>query len=156
NHLDAESVAWLEHHLREYPGTVVMVTHDRYFLDNMTTWILEIDRGQGIPYEGNYSAWLKQKQKRLQQEEKEETGRQKQLAHELEWIQSSPRARQAKSKARISAYEQLLAKSQEKRSGVAQIIIPAGPRLGNIVVEADQLSKTFGDRLLIDNISFRL
>lgn len=156
NHLDAESVAWLEHFLENYPGTVVMVTHDRYFLDNVTGWILELDRGEGIPYEGNYTKWLEQKSKRIEQEEREEGSRQKQLAEELEWVRSSPKARQAKSKARLKAYDELLQKSQEKRSGQAQIIIPAGPRLGDVVIEADHLSKAFGDRLLIDDLSFRL
>ena len=156
NHLDAESVAWLQHYLEKYAGTVVMITHDRYFLDSVTGWILELDRGQGIPYEGNYSSWLEQKSKRLQQEEKEESARQKQLSEELEWVRSSPKARQAKSKARLKAYDELLKQSQEKRSGVAQIIIPAGPRLGEVVIEAEHLSKAFGDQLLIDDLSFRL
>jgi len=156
NHLDAESVAWLQHFLEKYPGTVVMITHDRYFLDSVTGWILELDRGEGKPYEGNYSSWLEQKQKRLAQEEKEESSRQKQLAEELEWVRASPKARQAKSKARLKAYDELLKQSQEKRSGVAQIIIPAGPRLGDVVIEAEHLSKAFGDQLLIDDLSFRL
>ncbi|MFO1242887.1 MAG: energy-dependent translational throttle protein EttA [Rickettsiales bacterium] len=156
NHLDAESVAWLQIFLKDYPGTVVMITHDRYFLDNVTGWILELDRGQGIPYEGNYTSWLEQKKKRLQQEEKEESARQKQLDRELEWVRSSPKARQAKSKARLQAYEKMLAESQEKRGTDAQIIIPAGPRLGNIVIEANGLGKGYGDRLLIDNLSFNL
>ncbi|MGE3479596.1 MAG: energy-dependent translational throttle protein EttA [Dongiaceae bacterium] len=156
NHLDAESVAWLEKHLEEYPGTVVAITHDRYFLDNVAQWILELDRGQGIPYEGNYSSWLEQKQKRLKQEEKEEQSRQKAMAEELEWIRSSPKARQAKSKARISAYEELAAKSREKAPDTAQIVIPPGPRLGDIVLEADHLKKAFGDRLLIEDLTFRL
>lgn len=156
NHLDAESVAWLQIFLKNYPGTVVMITHDRYFLDNVTGWILELDRGQGIPYEGNYTLWLEQKKKRLQQEEKEESARQKQLDRELEWVRSSPKARQAKSKARLQSYEKMLAESQEKRGSDAQIIIPAGPRLGNIVIEANGLSKGYGDRLLIDNLSFNL
>lgn len=156
NHLDAESVAWLQIFLKDYPGTVVMITHDRYFLDNVTGWILELDRGQGIPYEGNYTLWLEQKKKRLQQEEKEESSRQKQLDRELEWVRSSPKARQAKSKARMQSYEKLLAESQEKRGGDAQIIIPSGPRLGNIVIEAEGLSKGYGDQLLIDNLSFSL
>jgi sulfate-transporting ATPase len=156
NHLDAESVAWLEHFLETYPGTVVIVTHDRYFLDNVTGWILELDRGEGIPYEGNYTKWLEQKSKRLDQEDREENSRQKQLEEELEWVRSSPKARQAKSKARLKAYDELLQKSQEKRSGNAQIIIPAGPRLGDVVIEADHLSKAFGDRLLIDDLSFKL
>ena len=156
NHLDAESVAWLQIFLKDYPGTVVMITHDRYFLDNVTGWILELDRGQGIPYEGNYTLWLEQKKKRLQQEEKEESSRQKQLDKELEWVRSSPKARQAKSKARLQSYEKLLAESQEKRTSDAQIIIPSGPRLGNIVIEANGLSKGYGDQLLIDNLSFSL
>ena len=156
NHLDAESVAWLEHYLEKYPGTVVMITHDRYFLDNVTGWILELDRGKGVPYEGNYTKWLEQKQKRLEQEEKEENSRQKQLARELEWVRQSPKARQAKSKARLQAYETLLAEDKDKQPGTAQIIIPAGPRLGDLVIESDGLSKGFGDRLLIDNLSFKL
>jgi ATP-binding cassette ChvD family protein len=157
NHLDAESVAWLERHLQEYAGTVVLVTHDRYFLDNVTGWILELDRGQGIPYEGNYSAWLEQKQKRLEQEAKTEQSRQKQLAAELEWIRQSPKARQAKSKARISAYETLLAEAN-KTQGLSeqQIVIPAPPRLGHLVIEAESLKKGFGDRLLIEDLNFRL
>ncbi|MBX5453455.1 MAG: energy-dependent translational throttle protein EttA [Acidobacteriia bacterium] len=156
NHLDAESVAWLERTLREYPGTVIVVTHDRYFLDNVTGWILEIDRGRGIPYEGNYSSWLEQKRKRLAQEEKEETARQRALAAEREWIAASPRARQAKNRARITRYEELLAKSQETTSSVAEIIIPPGPRLGNVVIEAEHLFKGYGDRLLIEDLSFKL
>ncbi|MDX2113769.1 MAG: energy-dependent translational throttle protein EttA [Alphaproteobacteria bacterium] len=156
NHLDAESVAWLEHFLSEYKGTVVMVTHDRYFLDNVTGWILELDRGKGIPYEGNYSAYIEQKAKRLEQEEREEDSRQKQLARELAWIRQGAKARQSKSKARIAAYEQLLAKDGPAQVGSAQIVIPNGPRLGNLVIEADKLSKGFGDRLLIDNLSFSL
>ncbi len=156
NHLDAESVAWLEHYLRDYQGTVVLVTHDRYFLDNVTGWILELDRGHGIPYEGNYSSWLEQKQKRLEQEGRQEEARQRTLARELEWIQSSPRARQAKSKARISAYDELLAEAGKQQEGRAQIVIPAGPRLGGNVIEAEHLSKGYGDRLLIDDLSFRL
>jgi ATP-binding cassette ChvD family protein len=156
NHLDAESVAWLERHLREYTGTVVLVTHDRYFLDNVTGWILELDRGHGIPHEGNYSTWLDAQQKRLASEAGEEEARVRALAREGDWIKSSPRARQAKSKARIQAYEELLAKSQEARQGQAQIIIPAGPRLGNIVVEANDVAKAYGDRLLFDDMNFRL
>ena len=156
NHLDAESVGWLEQFLKDYEGTVMIVTHDRYFLDNVTGWILELDRGRGIPYEGNYSSWLEQKQKRLAQEEKEETARQRTLKHELEWIRASPKARQAKSKARITAYENLLADAQNARDGVAQIVIPPGPRLGNLVIEAEHLRKGFGDRLLIEDLSFRL
>jgi sulfate-transporting ATPase len=156
NHLDAESVAWLEHYLKNYPGTVVMVTHDRYFLDNITGWTLELDRGQGRPYEGNYSSWLEQKQKQLQQEEKEESARQKAMADELEWVRSSPKARQAKSKARLKAYDEMVAQQAERRSSNAQIIIPAGPRLGDVVIEAEQVNKGFGDRLLMENLNFRL
>ena len=156
NHLDAESVAWLERHLQEYKGTVVLVTHDRYFLDNVVSWILELDRGEGIPFEGNYSAWLDAKQKRLGQEQKEESDRKKQLADELEWIRQSPKARQSKSKARITAYENLLAESQNVNLSLNQITIPAGPRLGNIVIEADNVSKGFGDRSLFEKLSFRL
>jgi len=156
NHLDAESVAWLERHLREYAGTVVMVTHDRYFLDNVTGWILELDRGSGIPYEGNYSAWLEQKQKRLEHEGRAEAARMRTLAAEQEWIRSSPRARQAKSKARIQAYEALLAESQNRAPDTAQIVIPSGPRLGDLVVVAEKLRKGYGNRLLIDELSFRL
>ncbi len=156
NHLDAESVAWLEHYLENYTGTVVIVTHDRYFLDNVTGWILELSHGRGYPYEGNYSAWLDQKQKRMLQEERQEASREKTLARELEWIRQSPKARQSKSKARITAYEDLLAEAQNLRADSAQIVIPAGPRLGNVVIEAEGLSKGYGDRLLIDNLSFRL
>jgi ATP-binding cassette ChvD family protein len=156
NHLDAESVAWLEHFLEEYPGTVVAVTHDRYFLDNVAGWILELDRGRGIPFEGNYSSWLEQKQKRLAQEEKEESARQRALKEELEWVRQSPRARQAKNKARLQAYEELLNKDERRSLDNAQIVIPAGPRLGDTVIEADHLSKGFGDRLLIDDLSFKL
>ena len=156
NHLDAESVAWLERYLKEYDGTVMIVTHDRYFLDNVTGWILELDRGQGIPYKGNYSSWLEQKQKRLEVEEKQETARQRTLKHELEWIRQSPRARQAKSKARISAYETLLAQAGQQLTGTAQIFVPPGPRLGNLVIEANQLRKGYGDHLLIDDLNFRL
>ena len=156
NHLDAESVAWLEHYLKNYPGTVVMVTHDRYFLDNITGWTLELDRGQGRPFEGNYSRWLEQKQKQLQQEEKEESARQKAMADELEWVRSSPKARQAKSKARLKAYDEMVAQQAERRASNAQIIIPAGPRLGDVVIEAEHLNKGFGDRLLMENLNFRL
>lgn len=156
NHLDAESVGWLERFLDEYEGMVVAVTHDRYFLDNVAGWILELDRGEGIPWEGNYSSWLDQKEKRLAQEEKGESARQKALKTELEWVRSSPRARQAKSKARISAYEDLLAKSKEDRTGVAQINIPAGPRLGDLVIEATDLQKAFGDKLLVEDLNFKL
>jgi len=156
NHLDAESVAWLERFLQNYTGTVILVTHDRYFLDNVVEWILELDRGQGIPFQGNYSAWLEQKQKRLALEGKQESSRQKTLARELEWIRQSPKARQAKSKARIQSYEELLAQDARKTQDTAQIIIPAGPRLGARVIEADHLSKGFGDRLLIDDLNFKL
>jgi ATP-binding cassette ChvD family protein len=156
NHLDAESVAWLERTLRDYPGAVLIVTHDRYFLDNVTGWILELERGRGIPYQGNYSAWLEQKQKRLFQEEKEESARQRALAAEREWIGSSPRARQAKNQARIKRYEDLLAASQEKAIGEAEIVIPPAPRLGNNVIEAEGLSKAYGDKLLIDGLDFKL
>ena len=156
NHLDAESVAWLERFLREYEGTVMVVTHDRYFLDNVTGWILEIDRGRGIPYEGNYSSWLEQKQKRLAHEESRESARQRTLARELEWIRTSPRARQAKSKARITAYESLLAEAAERAPDTAQIVVPPGPRLGNLVIEAEGLRKGFGDKLLIDGLDFKL
>ena len=156
NHLDAESVAWLEKTLRDYTGTVMIITHDRYFLDNVTNWILEIERGRGYPFEGNYSSWLAQKRKRLQQEEKEESARQRALAAEEEWIQSSPRARQTKSRARIAKYEEMLQTSQEKVTGVAEIVIPPGPRLGGTVITADQLRKAFGNRLLIDDLNFKL
>ena len=156
NHLDAESVAWLENHLRDYKGTVVMVTHDRYFLDNVTGWILELDRGQGIPYEGNYSSWLQQKQKRLEQESREETARQKTLANELEWIQKNPKARQAKSKARINAYDELLAQSTKEKITTAHINIPMTERLGDLVIEAKNISKAYGDKVLIDDLSFRI
>jgi sulfate-transporting ATPase len=146
NHLDAESVAWLERFLHEYPGTVVAITHDRYFLDNVAGWILELDRGHGIPWKGNYSSWLDQKRKRLAQEEKAESSRQRTLARELEWVQMSPKARQAKSKARLSAYEALLAQANEKRVDTTEIRIPFTQRLGNVVVEAKGLGKGFGDR----------
>ncbi len=156
NHLDAESVAWLERYLKDYTGTVVLITHDRYFLDNVVGWILELDRGQGIPYEGNYSSWLDQKQKRLFNEQKQETSRQKQLARELEWIRQSPKGRQSKSKARIQAYESLLNENYDQGQGDGAIHIPAGPRLGDVVIKADHLTKAFGDRLLIDNLDFNL
>jgi ATP-binding cassette ChvD family protein len=156
NHLDAESVAWLERFLKDYPGTVVAVTHDRYFLDNVAGWILELDRGHGIPWEGNYSSWLEQKQKRLAQEEKQDQARERTLARELEWIRASPRARQAKSKARITAYDKLLQESRDRAPETAQITIPAGPRLGDLVIEADRLRKGYGDRLLIEDLSFKL
>jgi ATP-binding cassette ChvD family protein len=156
NHLDAESVAWLEKTLRDFAGTVMIITHDRYFLDNVTNWILEIERGRGYPFEGNYSSWLEQKRKRLAQEEKEESARQRSLAAEQEWIQSSPKARQTKSKARIQKYEEMQAKSQEMATGVAEIVIPPGPRLGGLVIEAEKLRKSFGNRLLIDDLNFKL
>jgi ATP-binding cassette ChvD family protein len=156
NHLDAESVAWLERHLADYPGTVVAVTHDRYFLDNVAGWILELDRGRGIPYEGNYSGWLEQKQKRLQAEEKTEAARQRTLANELEWIRASPRARQAKSKARISAFEELQSRAADQAPGMAQIVVPVGPRLGNLVIEVDAVNKAFGDQLLIEDLAFKV
>ncbi len=156
NHLDAESVAWLERTLAKYTGTVILITHDRYFLDNVTNWILEIERGRGYPYEGNYSAWLAQKQKRLAQEEKEESARQRALAEEQEWISASPKARQTKSRARIQRYEEMLQKSQEMQTGVAEIVIPPGPRLGGTVIEAQDLCKGFGDRELIDHLNFKL
>ena len=156
NHLDAETVAWLEHHLQRYEGTVIAVTHDRYFLDNVAGWILELDRGRGIPWKGNYSSWLQQKQERLRQEEKAETQRQKTLQRELEWIGMSPKARHAKSKARISAYEELLSRQGDTRSEELEIYIPPGPRLGKLVVEADNVSKGYGDRLLVENMNFFL
>jgi ATP-binding cassette ChvD family protein len=156
NHLDAETVNWLEGHLRAYPGAILIVTHDRYFLDNVTGWILELDRGRGIPYEGNYSAWLKQKQKRLAQEGREEEARQRALEAESEWIASSPKARQAKSKARIQRYEDLVAKQNDKAPTTAQIVIPVAERLGNNVIDFEHLSKGFGDKLLIDDLSFKL
>lgn len=156
NHLDAESVAWLEHYLVDYNGAVVLITHDRYFLDNVTGWILELDRGDGIPYEGNYSSWVDQKRKRLESEGKQEEARQRTLSREMDWIKSSPRARQAKSKARIDAYNDLLAEAGKEQSGRAQIVIPAGARLGGNVIEAQDLSKGFADKLLIDDLSFAL
>jgi sulfate-transporting ATPase len=156
NHLDAEAVAWLERHLGAYPGTVVAVTHDRYFLDNVAQWILELDRGRGFPFEGNYSSWLEQKQARLEKEERQSAARQKTLEHELEWVRMSPRARQAKNKARIKAYEQMAAERFEERPDEFEIQIPPGKHLGDLVIEAKNLSKGFGDRLLIDNLSFRL
>ena len=156
NHLDAETVNWLEGHLRNYPGAILIVTHDRYFLDNVTSWILELDRGRGIPYQGNYSSWLVQKQKRLEQEGREEESRQKTLAREQEWIAASPRARQAKSKARYQRYDELLAKAADKAPTTAQIVIPVAERLGQNVVEFDHLSKAFGDNLLIDDLTFKL
>jgi sulfate-transporting ATPase len=156
NHLDAESVAWLERFLQEYPGTVVAVTHDRYFLDNVAGWILELDRGAGIPWEGNYSSWLEQKRARLEREEKTESARRRTLERELEWVRMAPRARQAKSKARLQAYEQLLNQTVEQASQTAEIIIPPGPRLGDLVVEAEGLRKVYGDRLLFEDMTFRL
>ncbi len=156
NHLDAESVAWLEHHLNSYEGTVIAVTHDRYFLDNVAGWILELDRGQGIPWKGNYSSWLAQKQGRLKQEEKSESERQKTLQRELEWIRMSPKGRHAKSKARISSYEQLLGQQGEKRAKELEIYIPPGPRLGKAVIEAENVTKAYGDNILVENMSFML
>ena len=156
NHLDAESVAWLQKFLHDFPGTVVTITHDRYFLDEVAGWILELDRGAGIPYEGNYSGWLEQKQKRLEQEGRADDARVKSLSRELDWVRAAPKARQAKSKARINAYEKLLAEGQQKQVDTARISIPAGPRLGDIVINANAISKAFGDRLLIDDLSFRL
>jgi sulfate-transporting ATPase len=156
NHLDAESVAWLEHHLHEFPGTIVAVTHDRYFLDNVAGWILELDRGAGIPWEGNYSSWLEQKGKRLEAEEKTESARQRTLARELEWVRASPRARQAKSKARLAAYDELLAEEQQKREETIEIAIPPGPRLGDVVVKAEHLRKAYGDKVLIEDLTFNL
>jgi len=156
NHLDAESVAWLEHHLQQYSGTVIAVTHDRYFLDNVAGWILELDRGHGIPWQGNYSSWLEQKKNRLQQEEKAESERQKTLHRELEWIHMSPKGRHAKGKARINAYEQMLSQENEKRAQDLEIYIPAGPRLGNVVIQADNVTKAYGDNILVDGMSFSL
>ena len=156
NHLDAESVAWLERHIKEYAGTVIAVTHDRYFLDNVAGWILELDRGHGIPWEGNYSSWLDQKSTRLEQEEKSETERQKTLQRELEWIRMSPKGRQAKGKARINSYEAMLSQESEKKSQDLEIYIPAGPRLGQVVIEAEGVKKAYGDRLLVEGMSFRL
>src|SRR6185436_12870794 len=156
NHLDAESVSWLEGHLRNYPGAILIVTHDRYFLDNVTGWILELDRGKGIPYQGNYSSWLVQKQKRLEQEGREDAAHQRTLAREQEWISSSPRARQAKSKARYERYEELLKKAAEKQNQTAQIVIPVAERLGQNVVDFEGLTKGFGDNLLIDDLTFKL
>ena len=156
NHLDAESVAWLEHFLQEYPGTVVAITHDRYFLDNVAGWILELDRGRGIPWQGNYSSWLEQKQLRLSQEEKQASARQRTLARELEWVRLSPRARQAKSKARVRAYEELVAQEQQRLPETVEITIPPGPRLGDVVIQAEKIRKAYGDRLLIDELSFAL
>ncbi len=156
NHLDAETVNWLENHLREYPGAILIVTHDRYFLDNVTGWILELDRGRGIPYEGNYTSWLKQKQKRLEQEGREDAALQKTIERESEWVAASPKARQAKSKARIQRYEELVAKANDKAPGTAQIVIPVAERLGANVIDFEGLSKAYGDKLLIDDLSFKL
>jgi sulfate-transporting ATPase len=156
NHLDAESVAWLEHHLQTYPGTIIAVTHDRYFLDNVAGWILELDRGEGIPWKGNYSSWLEQKQERLRREEKSESERQKTLQRELEWIRMSPKARRAKGQARINAYENLLAAESDKRREDLEIHIPPGPRLGDVVIDADQVSKAYGDQLLVEDMTFAL
>jgi sulfate-transporting ATPase len=156
NHLDAESVAWLEHHLQSYPGTIIAVTHDRYFLDNVAGWILELDRGQGIPFKGNYTSWLEQKQERLRREEKSESERQKTLQRELEWIRMSPKARRAKGKARITAYESLLDQESQKRREDLEIPIPLGPRLGNVVIEAEGVGKGYGDNLLVDDMTFKL
>ncbi|MDQ7787984.1 MAG: energy-dependent translational throttle protein EttA [Thermodesulfovibrionales bacterium] len=156
NHLDAETVAWLEHHLQTYPGTVIAVTHDRYFLDNVAGWILELDRGQGIPWKGNYSSWLEQKRNRLQQEEKSESERQKTLQRELEWIRMSPKGRHAKSRARINSYETLLSQDIEKRSKELEIYIPPGPRLGDVVIEAHDVTKAYGDNILMENMTFSL
>src|SRR5919197_2738115 len=155
NHLDAESVAWLEHHLQSYAGTVIAVTHDRYFLDNVAGWILELDRGQGIPWKGNYTSWLEQKQERLRREEKQESERRKTLERELEWIRMAPKARRAKGKARINSYEALLAEQTEQRARELEIYIPPGPRLGQIVIEADSVSKAYGERLLVEGLSFK-
>ncbi len=156
NHLDAETVAWLEHHLQGYPGTIIAVTHDRYFLDNVAGWILELDRGQGIPWKGNYSSWLEQKKNRLEQEEKAESERQKTLQRELEWIRMSPKGRHAKAKARITSYEQLLSQNIEKQTKELEIYIPPGPRLGNVVINADNVSKAYGDNILMEGMTFSL
>ncbi|MGX1308584.1 ATP-binding cassette ChvD family protein [Amorphus suaedae] len=156
NHLDAETVAWLENHLREYPGAILIVTHDRYFLDNVTGWILELDRGRGIPYEGNYTAYLEKKSKRMAQESREDESRQRAIEREREWISSSPKARQAKSKARIRAYDELLQRNEDRMMGSAQIAIPPGPRLGDTVIDFEHLSKGYGERLLIDDLTFKL
>jgi ATP-binding cassette ChvD family protein len=156
NHLDAETIQWLQKHLIEYPGTVLIITHDRYFLDDITSWILELDRGRGVPWEGNYSSWLEQKARRLEQESREDKSRQRTLARELEWIRQSPRARQAKSKARINSYNDLAGQSERERMGRAQIIIPHGPRLGARVIDVEHLSKAYGDNLLVDDLSFAL
>ena len=156
NHLDAESVAWLENHLQEYKGTVIAVTHDRYFLDNVAGWILELDRGEGIPWKGNYSSWLEQKKNRMAQEEKSESKRQKTLERELEWVKMAPKARQAKSKARLQAYDKLLSEENRQKEDKLELFIPPGPRLGTKVIEAQNISKAFGDKLLYENLSFTL
>src|SRR5262247_241318 len=156
NHLDAESVAWLERFLKDYPGTVVAITHDRYFLDNVAGWILELDRGAGIPWEGNYSSWLDQKKTRLEQEEKAETARQRTLQRELDWVRMAPRARQAKGKARLTAYEKLLAEESERAPETVEIYVPPGPRLGDLVIQAEHVSKGYGERLLMDDLNFKL
>src|SRR5699024_9409023 len=156
NHLDAESVDWLEQHLQQYKGTVISVTHDRYFLDNVAGWILELDRGEGIPWKGNYSSWLDQKAKRLAQEEKQESKRQKTLERELEWVRMAPKARHAKSKARLSNYEKLASSETKEREQKLELFIPPGPRLGNVVIEAENISKAYGDRILFENLSFSL
>jgi ATP-binding cassette ChvD family protein len=156
NHLDAESVAWLQHHLEAFPGCVILVTHDRYFLDQVTKWTLELDRGKGLPYEGNYSSWLEQKAKRVAQEEREEAGRQRVINRELEWVRSSPRARQAKSKARLTAYNELVEKAAREQQTFAQIQIPPGPRLGGVVIEAENLEKAYGEKLLFKDLEFKL
>ena len=156
NHLDAESVAWLEQHLQKYPGTVIAVTHDRYFLDNVAGWILELDRGEGIPWKGNYSSWLEQKQERLRRQEKSESARQRTLERELEWIRMSPKGRHAKSQARINAYEKLLSQEEGRQEKDLELYIPPGPRLGDVVIEAEQVSKAFDERLLVENMIFRL
>jgi energy-dependent translational throttle protein EttA len=156
NHLDAESVYWLEQHLQQYPGTVIAVTHDRYFLDNVAGWILELDRGEGIPWKGNYSSWLDQKSKRLAAEEKTETKRQKTLERELEWVKMAPKARHAKSKARLSNYEKLASEENKEREEKLEIFIPPGPRLGSVVIEAKNVSKAYGDKLLFENLDFSL
>ncbi len=156
NHLDAESVAWLEVHLQKYEGTVIAVTHDRYFLDNVAGWILELDRGEGLPYKGNYTGWLEQKTKRLDTEDKQESVRQKTLARELDWIRQNPKGRQSKSKARVASYERMLSENGEKRAKEIEIYIPPGPRLGNLVIEAKNVSKAYGDKLLLDSVNFSI
>jgi len=156
NHLDAETIAWLQKHLQEYAGAVLLITHDRYFLDNITSWILELDRGKGIPWEGNYSSWMEQKAKQLEQEEREDKGKQRTMVRELEWVRQSPKARQAKSKARLNAYNEMAAQSEREKVGKAQIVIPNGPRLGDKVIEVDAIKKAYGDKLLVDGLSFSL